>query len=351
MVVASLVSLGCLCGCERREPEQPEPAATAGETTPTAETSGATDTSFEFEPQPDRLALPTKLLGMRLEGPDAGTLYDEHYPEGTTLRAVGLAQCQTGWVLQGFLEPEPDAELRATPPFQIALPTLPAGQTVETKHPTLQRQTMLLDFDVATMHRLKGTFRVVDDETTDEVFRMEIDAVPTTVTPAAGLGPQGCFTTGSWEMHRGETTLEGPTTAVFDGRRVHYIGLRLTEKYGIGMWLVLQPQHREPKYVIRGNLRRIIEKPKKYPFRVVFETREPDPEFGLTIDEIQAPDGDFRASFKKPSPEGPVRVEIENLKVPDEWEGPISGTIDKVRVETLIVTDTNGTSVPIPTGY
>jgi hypothetical protein len=338
-----LVSMLCACKDPGHESVE-EPAPT------TVERSATAVASLDFEPLPERLALPLKLLDMRIEGPDAGTLYDENFPDGTALRAVGLNQCQTGWVLQGFLRSRPGAELRATPPFQIALPTLPSGQTVEQTHPTLPGQTMVLDFDEATMRRLKGSFRVVDDATSEEVFRMEIDTVPVTVTPAAGLGPQGCFSTGSWRMTEGDKTLQGSTSAVFDGRRVHYIGMRLTEKYGIGMWLILQPQHRQAKYVLRGNLRRIIEEPKKYPFRVVFETRNPDSRFGMTVDELQALDGDFRAAFRKPSAEGPVRIEIENLKVPDAWEGPLSGTIDRVRVDTLIVTDTNGTSVPIPTG-
>jgi hypothetical protein len=252
-------------------------------------------------------------------------------------------------VLQGFVRPKPGADLRATPPFQLALPTLPAGQTVQQKHPTLQGQTMVLDFDTATMRRLKGTFRVVDDPTGDEVFRMEIDTEPVGVTPAAGLGPQGCFTTGSWKMENGDSMLEGPVSAVFDGRRMHYVGLRLTEKHGIGIWMELQPQHRQPQYVLRGNLRRMLEKPKKVPFRVMFETRNQDPEFGIEVDEVQALDGDFHASFRKANPQGPVRIQISDLKVPDEWEGPLSDTIDTVRVETLLVTDTRGTSVPIPT--
>lgn len=54
------------------------------------------------------------------------------------------------------------------------------------------------------------------------------------------------------------------------------------------------------------------------------------------------------ATFARASPQGPVRIEVEDLVFP-EWAGPLSATTIDLKLEALLVTDLDGPGVPVPT--
>lgn len=299
----------------------------------------------DFEPLPARLALPTQVLAMRLPpGSSVGTYFDAELPDGVPLRAVGLNLCQPGWILQGFIER--DGALAATPPLPLPYATLPTLPT-QIRDPRIPSQALVLDFDVATMRHLKGTIRVSADDGQPDPMKMTIDGAPIGISTGPGIGAQGCFTTGYYQVQLGTDVRVGPVSAVWDQKRLHYVGLRLTDKYGIGIWLHLEPAHRQPQNIIRGDLATVAEKLERFPFRVVFETRETTPT-GVEVQETPATAGRMMAAFVKASPQGPIRIDLEQLQFP-AWDGPLSGvTADKIRVEALLVTDIEGSGVPVP---
>lgn len=280
---------------------------------------------------------------MRLPDAPVGTYFDREVPEGVPLRAVGLNLCQTGWVLQGFVER--DGSLAATPTLPIHYATLPSGPA-EHRDPAIPGQAIVLDFKAPSMRHLNGTLRIVEDGSTDDIMKMTILGAPVGIASAPGLGPQGCFTTGYYQMALGAEKRVGPVSAVWDNKRLHYIGLRLTEQHGIGIWLHLEPTNRQPQNVIRGDLETVGEKPTRFPLRVVFETRRTTVD-GVVVDETPATAGKFLAAFVKASPQGPVRVELTDLVFPD-WDGPLANATVEVRAEALFVTDLVGPGVPVP---
>lgn len=318
---------------------------TSGEAGSEAQKSAPPAAGFDFEPPPTRLAVPTGVLDMRLRGAPVGTFVDRDYPDGVPLQAFGLNLCQTGWIAQGFLRR--DDNLVATPPLPINLPTIPTGSPVQHRHEGIDGRTMRLDFSRASMTQLKGELSIVDDTTNETIMSMVVDGEPVGIASGPGLGARGCFTTGYWQMSDGGQKLRGPVTAVWDEERLYYVGLRLTEQHGLGLWFFVKPTHRQPQYVIRGDLAAVAEKPKTSPFRVVFETRRRT-DTGMTVDETPATTGQMKAAFLKAHPKGPLRVELEDLEFP-RWDGPMSGrVVEQVRLETLVVTDIDGSGVPLP---
>ena len=323
-------------GCQKPEaptPPQPTPAPPAAATAPTTVGLPA--------PPPQRHALPLALLDMRLRDPQtAGRLVSTEHPEGLALQAVGLNLCQTGYVLQALFR-DPKGELRATPP--LPLPVLREAPYVH-RDPEVPEQRIETNFEEASMSRLRGVVRVIDDETDDALLELQIDTVPVGVPSGPGLGALGCFTTGQWSIEEGGRELEGPVSAVWDNKVTYWVGLRLDAEHTIDFWVTIAPQHRRPGRVLRGDLERVGAQPRKFPFRVVFRTRNADG----TVTEIPAQSGQLMAAFTRDHAEGPLRVEMKNLKMP-EWKGPFSGqTLDTVRAETLVVTDLKGSRVPIP---
>lgn len=324
-------------GCEARPPAAPTDRPDVGASPVTHQ--------IDFEPMAERLALPTQVRALRLPAGSVGTYVDRELPDGVPLRAVGLNLCQTGWMIQGFIER--DGELRATPPLPIRYATLPIGPA-EAHHPDVADQKLALDFSTATMTRLDGSLRVIAAVDGSEVMKMTIDdAAPVGIATGPGLGAQGCFTTGYYQLRLGNAERVGPVSAVWDQKRLHYVGLRLTEKHGVGVWLHLEPAHRQPQNVIRGDLATVRDKPTRFPFRVVFETRTTTPQ-GVVVEETPATEGTLTAVFARANPQGPVRIELRDLVVP-AWDGPLAGaTLDLLRTEALLVTDLEGVGVPVP---
>jgi hypothetical protein len=240
-----------------------------------------------------------------------------------------------------------DGAIVATPPLPIRYATLPLTSALA-HHPAVEGQSLRLDFRDASLDSLSGTFAIVNDADQKPVMTMQInDATPVGILTGPGLGAQGCFTTGRYDLRHDDATVDGPVSAVFDGKRLHYVGLRLTEKHGIGMWFHLEPAHRQPQNVLRGDLATIADKPRRFPFRVVFETRKTTAQ-GVVVHETPSTTGTLVASWKTPNAEGPLRVELSDLAFPD-WDGPLSGeVVQRVRVETALVTDLEGSRVPIP---
>lgn len=334
-----LIIVALLAGCEDKPPAPP----TEVDAGPAPTVKGPAP-PIDFEPIPSRLALPVKVRAMRLPEGSVGAYRDQELKQPARLMAVGLNLCQTGFVLQGYIER--DGELAVTPALAIPRDVLPTEPTTIFS-PRIPDQMFHLDLQEASMARLKGTVRILQKGSADEVMRMVIDAEPIGITTGPGLGAQGCFTTGSYDLELGDQQRQGPVSAVYDGKRLHYVGMRLTEKYGIGVWLHLEPTHRQPQNVIRGDLATVGEKPKRFPFRVVFETRTMEAG-AVVVHETPATEGDLMAAFVKANPQGPIRIELENLKFPD-WDGPLSGvTVDRVRTEAMIVTDIEGVGVPVP---
>lgn len=331
LATASLFVLAC--------EGKPAPAPPAE---PSPNTTGAPG-RFDLEPPPARLALPAQVLAMRLPAGPAGTYWDQELAQPVPLRAVGLNQCQTGWMLQGYLDR--DGKLSATPPLLIRYGTLPLGPA-ESRDPAIADQAIVLELAEASMERLRGTVRITDAAGGD-VMRMTIDTTPVGIASGPGLGGQGCFTTGYFEAAQGDARQVGPVAGVWDQKRLHYLGLRLDERHGVGIWLYLEPTHRQPQNVIRGDLHAVADRPTRFPFRVVFETRKTTAD-GFTIEETPATQGSLLAAFLKANPQGPVRVELADLAFPD-WDGPLAGvTLERLRVESLLVTDPDGAGVPVP---
>lgn len=339
--VVALAALA-LIACESKAPMAPPPPAVPA--TDAAEPVAVVPA--RFTPPPDRIPLLKQFLQKNVAGRSpVGTYVDAELAQPVPLQAVGLNHCQNGYVLQGYLLR--DGAVVATPPLPIRYATLPTGPAAS-HHPAVEGQTLRLDLTTATLSSLSGTVSVMADAEQKPLMMMSInDATPISILTGPGLGAQGCFTTGSYELSAGGATVTGPVSAVFDGKRLYYVGARLTEKHGIGMWFHLEPTHRQPQNVLRGDLATIADKPRRFPFRVVFETRKTTPR-GVVVEETPAPGGSIVASWKTPNAEGPLRVELSGLVFPD-WDGPMSGEeASQVRVEASFVTDLGGSRVPLP---
>ncbi len=289
----------------------------------------------------ERTALPMVVLDMRLRSKTpAGEMHQRGIENAVPLQAVGLNLCQTGWVLQGFFR-DRDGRLQATPP--LPLPRLVAGERFEHRDPAVEGQSIVTEFSQASLENLTGTLKVLDDDVEVPSLRLDIDTRPVGIAAGKGLGALGCFTTGEWSLNVGSTDARGPAAAVWDNKLTFWLGARLDESHSVDVWLTIPPQHRQPGRVVRGDLGRVLAEPKKYPFRVVFSEG-----IGEGKTEVPATSGKFSASFTRANPEGPIRVEIENLEFPP-WDGPLAGTtVDQFRIETLVVTDIEGSRVPIP---
>ena len=299
-----------------------------------------------FEPPAARTPLLKQFLDKEVaQRAPVGTYVDAELAEPIPLKAVGLNQCQNGYTLQGYMQ-RGDA-IVATPPLPIRYATLPTAPA-ESHHPAIAGQALQLDLKTATLRTLTGSVAIVSTADQKTLMKMQIDAAtPIGILTGRGLGAQGCFTTGRYELKTASGTTDGPVAAVFDGKRLYYVGARLTEKYGIGLWFHLEPAHRQPENVLRGDLATIADNPRKFPFRVVFETRKSTPD-GVSIEETPATAGRVMASWSTTQAEGPLRIEVSDLIFP-KWEGPLSGSeIQRLRIAASFVTDLQGSRVPLP---
>lgn len=345
---AVLIAIVAIAACDRSPDdstppsEAPQTTAPAGPTSASADPPGRTD----FDPPPARLGYPARVLDLRLRGEPVGTYRDSQYPGGVPLQAIGANLCQTGWVVQGFLRPE-GGTLVATPPFHLPVANLPVGKAYQHRDPDAPGRELAIDLERSGAERLAGSLSVRADDSPEPILEMTFDGAPVGIATGPGLGGRGCFTTGYWDLEVGGEQKKGPVTAVWDEEATYYVGARLNDEFGIGLWLVLRPTHRQPQNVIRADLARVQEKPRLFPMRVVFERRVPDDDGGMRVEETPATSGELVAAFQRANPQGPLRVQLDNLVFP-AWEGPLSGRTVSLQIETLFVTDPLGSAVPIP---
>jgi hypothetical protein len=186
------------------------------------------------------------------------------------------------------------------------------------------------------------------------VLEMTIDGRPTALVRAPGLGPMGCFDTGFWKLKNGDEQVFGPVSAVYDPANLHYVGARLTPTTSLVFLFTLRDGERGQGDLITTTAEKIREKPDTFPIRMYLERRVNESGVadatGPLTKRIEAPleSGKLYASFPTGEVGGPMRIQLEDAKLP-EWDGPLSGaTIDLFRAETLFVTDTHGEDVPLP---
>lgn len=327
-----------LVACE--SPVAPPPTQTAAQTA-VQESVALPTISLPAQ----RLALPLDVVRMRLpQAAPIGTVSGVDFEQSVPLRALGINVCQTGWFVQGYIEHA--GELQSTPGFLLELAEVPTGPF--TYHvPGVQGSHLAMDFESFSLENAKGKIAVINDsgETT---FDMTFDGVPISVPAQPHFGAQGCYTTGFFKL--GEQ--QGPATAVFDGRDLFYVGLRLTDRHSIAFMLSLRADLRKPGNLIVGDLARVDADPQKFGFRVFAETRRNRPGVAnqplLEAEQTPIVSGTVRASFATTEAKGPLRLELRDIVLPN-WDGPYAGmTLPRVQVEVLFVTDVESGIVPVP---
>jgi hypothetical protein len=339
-----LAVLLSLTGCQKNEeaPEVPAPVQA-----PTEETAPPAQDPKTLPKAAVRYATPARVVAMRTmsEG-GIGTITGKFMANAEApLLAVGLNRCQTGWVIQG-MHPK-DGTFSATHPILIQLPD-PAAKPFKYKVPDAPGH-IELDFETFSESRVKGTMKIID-ENAETHLSMTMDGAPISVLPGPETGEQGCFTSGFWGFS--DEVPERPVVAVFDGKNAHYVSLKLDEKHAIALLMDLRAHVKNPKSVLRGDIKRINQAPERFPFRVFFEKikeEEPETETGPVFEtqQIAAREGTFMARFNSDSRDSNLRIEIRDLQFPS-WDGPLAGqTVDVIRAETLFYTK-DAKIVPIP---
>lgn len=305
--------------------------------------------STEFSPPPARLAVPARVVAMRIleQNQTLGTLSGDFVADQVPLVGLGVNRCQTGWAIQGLYTQ--DGAFNATHPFLIQLAEIPT-RPFKYKVPDVPGH-FILNFSTFSEERVAGEFAIEKGDGSRHLT-LQIDGVPTGVLPTHSLAENGCFTTGYYVLSQDR---RGPVTGVFDGKNAHFVSVRLSPKHSLSIVMDVRAHMKGPKHVLRGDLERINAKPDQFPFRVFFEVNEgrsdtdnSGPDFEPR--QIAAMKGQFRGSFVNNSPEGPLRMEITNLQMP-VWDGPFSGeVIESVRIETLFYAK-GKTIVPIPSAF
>lgn len=318
--------------------------------TPTAQTAAQTvSPERPLLPSVDlpaeRLALPLEVVRMRMpEGASIGTVSGVDFDQPVSLRALGINVCQTGWFVQGYIEQ--NGELQTTPGFLLELAEVPTGP-FSYHVPGVQGSHLALNFEAFSLDHAKGTLAVVKDSG-ETSFEMTFDGVPISVPAQPNFGAQGCYTTGFYKL----ADQQGPATAVFDGKDLFYVGLRLSERHSIAFMLSLRADLRKPGNLIVGDLARVDAEPQKFGFRVFAETRRNRPGVAnqplLEAEQTPIVVGSVRASFATTEAKGPLRLELRDLVLPN-WDGPYAGmTLPRVQAEVLFVTDVDSGIVPVP---
>ncbi len=328
-------------GCEKA----PVPAATTTiVSSPIAEPVEAID---RITPPQDRLALPLQVVAMRLPAGKIGEMetVDFAKPGPVPLRAIGVNLCQTGWFIQGYVEIE--GKLLTTPGFLLEFAEL-TSEGIRYEVPGVKGSHLLVELQKLSLTEAVGKLSVIDDQG-KTTFSMNFDGPPVGVPAQAEFSAQGCFTTGFYLLPDG---VQGPATAVYDGKDLYYVGLRLSEQHNLVFMLSLRNDLRTPGNVLQGSLARVAEDPKKFPFRVMVERRSNSAKLGDApeLETLQVPveQGAVRASFMSNDAKGPLRIEFTDLVIP-QWDGPFSGqTLNRVQAEVLFVTDAASPVIPVP---
>lgn len=331
-----------LAACEKAPTgvDAPASSSTAGQTV-----AAAAPAPGPLDFPPARMAMPLDVMSMRIDGPTVGSVSGVDFPVSPVeLKAIGVNLCQTGWFVQGYVERE--GKMFTGPGFLLELAEIPKGPTVYSV-PGVQGSHLEFDLQELSLERAVGRMTVVDD-TKGETFSMTFDGTPVGVPSQAGFSAQGCFTTGYFRV--GEQ--QGPAVAVFDGKDMYYVGMRLSERHNLVFLLSLRPELRQPNNVLQASLDMVDQAPEKYPFRVLVETRK-NREGAVTGPALEAYQqligkGIVRASFAAADAKGPLRIELTDLEMP-VWDGPLSGQkIPRIQAEVLFVTDPKSPLVPVP---
>jgi len=331
-----------LSGCEKTAP--PAPSTTSAAEIPAVAPIEAID---KITPPPERLALPLQVVGLRLPEGSVGEMetVDFSEPGPVPLRAIGVNLCQTGWFIQGYIERE--GKLLTTPGFLLEFAEL-KSEGFRYDVPGVTGSHLFVELKKLSLTEAVGKISVID-ENQKTTFSMTFDGPPVGTPAQPGFSAQGCFTTGFYLLPDG---VQGPATAVYDGKDLYYVGLRLSEQHSLVFMLSLRNDLRTPGNVIQGSLKRVADDLKKFPFRVLLETRSNSTTKNngpmLETKQIPVEDGLVRASFLTNDAKGPLRIEFTDLVIP-EWDGPFSGqTLKRVQAEVLFVTDPASPVIPVP---
>lgn len=347
---ALIVVLASVLGCDQKDlPEPPQP----NEKQSTSPTAVEGDSFDALSPPAPRMTMPPALRTMRLADRSVGTITAPQTPE-RTLNALGLAACQTGWTFQGLYFND-EGVLVATQPMSVGLAEIPVGKKVKYQSPDTEGRALLLDFDAFGYDRIVGTLTVLDTTANDApLLKLHVDGKPTALANAPGLGPAGCFDTGYWMAESGDEKKFGPVTAVYDPANLHYVGARITPTVSLVFLFTLKPAERGQGDLIKTTVAKIQEKPDLIPIRIYLERRtneaSPKAETGplIKLEEHPLVAGELFASFTTGEVGGPIRLELKGAEFP-KWDGPLSGAkVDRIRLETLFVTDSEGEEVPLP---
>ncbi|MEZ4458584.1 MAG: hypothetical protein R3E66_02430 [bacterium] len=334
-----VLALMLTAGCEKSPPPAPVPPP-------------AVDAAPSFEritPPSARLALPLDVLAMRIEGEPVGQLVSQDLPspDPVPLKAIGVNLCQTGWFIQGLVEQ--DGKLHTSPGFLLEFADL-EREGFNYHVPGIENSHLVVSLSKLSLDEAEGSISVVgkDDLTT---FSMAFAGKPVGVPAQPAFSAQGCFTTGYYRLSDG---VQGPATAVFDGKDLYYVGLRLSEKHSLVVMVSLRADQRKPGNVIQGSLERVADAPDKFPIRVMLETRSNAKKQVevtgpiLQTQHIPVTKGTIRASFMTDDARGPIRIDLRDLELP-KWDGPLSeAKIPRVQAEVLFVTDPKSPVVPVP---
>lgn len=295
-----------------------------------------------WDPPLKRLATPKRVLDLRLKN-DVGTF--EGGETKQPLVGFGLNACQPGYYLQGYTRT--DGELNPAPLLHVPRAKIPTGKSVT---PLANGAELHIDAKEFNLAKVDATLEVKKAGVT--VLKYVVNGTPSTVANTRGLGSQGCFTTGVFSLEHEGRTITGPVTAVYDNATLYVVVIQLTEQHHILFQLDIRPHLRKPGAIIRGSLRRVLEEPKKFPFRTTFVERTDDDAKSppLVSQEWIAADGDVYAAWQTEKAEGPIRVALEKLNFP-KWDGPLSGEMVEIKVVTSIVADPRGIAVPQPASF
>ncbi len=338
-----------LLGCESKPKETaPDPAP--------AKDAGQVAEKPNDNPQPTpvattgptvRIAAPHKLLQMRMDQtkPIGNIVVEDSEPQ--PLEGFGLNRCQTGFVFQGYYK-EGD-KLVSTPHFNVQLGEVPLGRAFVYDDPMIETTVLKMNVSAFDLDNVKGVISLNDAATGVERMKMTLDGPPTTVATAPGVGPMGCYTTGYY-LADGK---QGPVVAVWDGNELFYVGIQLTENRSLTVEFAMRGGQRRPENMIQASLKRVFEKPDRFPFRVNFEKRfNAEPVYDktgpqLSVQKTPVESGNIRAAFRSSSPNGPIRIELENITIPPD-HGELSGKTVNFKVEAEFVSDLKGRLVPVP---